>query len=300
MGRPSIIIHGGAWSIDQELLEPHRVGCRAAVLAGWQALTQGGSALDAVEAAIRLMEDDGTFDAGRGSFLNLDGQIELDAGIMEGATLDAGAVAAVHRVRNPITLARRVLESDDTLIVGPGATRFAEKVGVPVFSEEELVMERERERWQRLQSEPRKLRDVLFGKPSLSTVGAVACDHHGNIAAGTSTGGSLNKWPGRVGDVPQVGSGFYADNEGGGASCTGMGEAIMRINMAKYAVDQMAAGQGAPDAARQAIDLLGRKLKGVGGIILIDKTGQVGHAYSTQHMAFAYLVDGMSEPVVQV
>ncbi|MSP12464.1 MAG: peptidase T [Chloroflexi bacterium] len=297
---PGIIVHGGAWSIPENLLQPHRDGCKAAVLRGWQVLQAGGSAIEAIEAAIITMEDDVTFDAGRGSFLNLDGQVELDAGMMDGATLAAGAVAAVHRVRNPISLAKQVMASEHILIVGPGATRFAEKVGMPLCAEEDLVIERELELWRKLQNKGPGYTDVLFGRKDLATVGAVAIDQAGNIAAGTSTGGSPNKWPGRVGDVPQVGSGFYADNVGGGGSCTGWGEGIMRINMAKYAVDLMTAGQPASEAAKGAVKLLADKLQGVGGIILIDREGRTGQSYTTEHMAYAYMNGRMAEPVVAV
>ncbi|MBI3977769.1 MAG: isoaspartyl peptidase/L-asparaginase [Chloroflexi bacterium] len=297
---PAVIVHGGAWNIPNELVEAHRSGCRAAVLRAWGILQDGGSALDAVEAAVVEMEDDPTFDAGAGSFLNGDGQVELDAGLMDGATLAAGAVAAVHRVRNPITLARHVLQSEHVLIVGPGATRFAEKVGVPLCAESDLVVDRELARWRELQASSANLTEVLFGRKSLSTVGAVAVDQAGRIAAGTSTGGSLNKWPGRVGDVPLVGCGFYADNAGGGASCTGWGEAIMRVTLAKQAVDLMAAGHDAPSAARRAIHLLGDRVQGLGGIILIDREGRVGHASSTAHMACAYVTADRAEPVVLV
>ncbi|MFN8482016.1 MAG: isoaspartyl peptidase/L-asparaginase family protein [Anaerolineae bacterium] len=296
----AMIVHGGAWSMSDEDLEPHRTGCRAAVLRGWETLKAGGSALDAVEAAIVALEDDPTFDAGTGSFLNAAGQVELDAGIMDGATLAAGAAAAVHRVRNPITLARRILESEHVLVVGVGATRFAAAAGVPLCAEDDLVIERERARWNALRDEKRSLTDVLFGPKSLSTVGAVAMDGQGRLAAGTSTGGSLNKWPGRVGDVPLVGSGFYADNEGGGGSSTGWGESIMRVVLAKHAVDLMSAGVAAPEAAQRAIETLARKVQGVGGIILLDRDGRVGHAYNTEHMAYAYLTEDLAEPVVSV
>ncbi|MFN8499808.1 MAG: isoaspartyl peptidase/L-asparaginase [Anaerolineae bacterium] len=296
----SMIVHGGAWSMSDEDLEPHRIGCRAAVLRGWETLKAGGSALDAVEAAIVALEDDPTFDAGTGSFLNAAGQVELDAGIMDGASLAAGAVAAVHRVRNPIVLARRVLDSEHVLVVGVGATRFAEAAGVPLCSEDDLVVERERARWNAVRADTRSLTDVLFGPKSLSTVGAVAMDGTGAIAAGTSTGGSLNKWPGRVGDVPLVGSGFYADNDGGGASSTGWGESIMRVVLAKHAVDLMSAGVAAQAAAQRAIETLARKVGGVGGIILLDRDGRVGHAYNTEHMAYAYLTEDLAEPIVSV
>lgn len=304
--RAAIIVHGGVWNIPDDLLEAHRAGCRAAALRGWRALQDGGTALDAIEAAIAVLEDDHTFDAGTGSFLNADGQVELDAGIMDGATLAAGGVAAVHRVKNPISLARHVMLSDDVLLVGPGATRYAVHVGIPLCAEEDLVIERERVLWQQLREKRHDRSRYLFGdqeavsRRHADTVGAVAIDAAGTVAAGTSTGGSPFKWPGRVGDVPIVGSGFFADNAGGGASSTGWGEGIMRIAMAKHAVDLMAAGQPAPAAAEVALRLLASKTKGLGGIILIDHDGRVGHHHTTEHMAYAYLTADTPEPVVGV
>lgn len=296
----SVIVHGGAWSIPEEDLAAHTAGCRAAALRAWEVLQAGGSALDAVEAAIIVLEDDPTFDAGTGSFLNAAGQVELDAGIMDGRTLRAGAAGAIHRVRNPISLARRILDSEHVLLVGPGATRFADAVGIPLCTEDDLVVERERARWEALRREQRDLTNAMFGPKSLSTVGAVVMDANGNIAAGTSTGGSLAKWPGRVGDVPLVGSGFYADNEAGGASSTGWGERITRIVMAKHAVDLMSAGVAAPQAAYGAIETLAGKVQGVGGIILLDREGTPGYAYNAEHMAYAYFNEGMAEPVASV
>lgn len=295
----SIIVHGGAWNIPADQLEAHRNGCREAVLRGWNVLQAGGSALDAVEAAVRYLEDDPTFDAGTGSFLNLDGQVELDAGIMDGSTLDAGAVAALHRVRNPVTLARRVMESQHVLIVGSGAERFAEQAGIPLCDNADLVVERERKLWESLRTGSADPEEIIFGKDALSTVGAVALDLRGNIAAATSTGGSLNKWPGRVGDVPLVGSGFYATPHGG-ASCTGWGEGIMRITMAKHAVDLMSNGAEALAAAGDAVQLLAERLNGVGGIILVDGEGRVGRAHSTRHMAYGFLTSEMAQPEVGV
>ncbi len=296
----SVIVHGGAWSIPDGDLEAHKAGCAAAAVRAWEVLKGGGNALDAVEAAITVLEDDPTFDAGTGSFLNAAGQVELDAGIMDGRTLRAGAAGAIHRVRNPITLARRIMDSEHVLLVGPGAMRFADAVGIPLCSEDDLVVERERERWDALRRESPDLTSVMFGMKSLSTVGAVVMDGAGNIAAGTSTGGSIAKWPGRVGDVPLVGSGFYADNEAGGGSSTGWGERITRIVMAKHAVDLMRAGLAAPGAARGAIETLAQKVEGVGGIILLDRDGTPGYAYNAEHMACAYFNEGMAEPATSV
>ena len=295
-----VIVHGGAWSIPEDQLEPHSEGCREAVLFAWDILSEGGSALDAVEGAIARMEDDPTFNAGTGSSLNADGQVEMDAGIMDGSSLAAGAVAAVHVVRNPIVLSRRVLESEHILIAGPGATRFAKEVGVPDCSEADLVVERERDRWLRMQSASPDWRDELFGRKDFSTVGAVAFDRSGRVASGTSTGGGPNKRPGRVGDVPLIGCGFYADASGGGASCTGWGEGIARISMARQAVDFMSSDQPAEEAARKAVGVLADRVQGVGGVILIDREGRIAQDHNTEHMAYAYLKEDMAEPVVEV
>src|SRR5215212_7916280 len=225
----SLIVHGGAWDIPDDEVAEHQAGCRAALEAGWRVLDRGGAALDAVEAAVRVLEDAPIFDAGVGSVLNRDGDVELDAAIMDGPTLRSGAVAAVRRVRNPITLARRVLESQVILLVGPGAERFAESAGLPLCDPAELIVERERTRWRELlkqedfrsqdafgarQADKQTSRqadkqiantDALAVSPSFlanpgDTVGCVALDRDGHLAAGTSTGGTANKLPGRVGD----------------------------------------------------------------------------------------------------
>ncbi len=287
-----MIVHGGAWDIPDEEVEAHKRGCRRALLAGWEILQAGGNALDAVERAIVVMEDDPTFDAGVGSFLNAEGAVELDAGLMDGRDLNAGAVMAVSTIKNPIVLAHRVLASEYVYIVGPGASRFAREVGLEECPPEELIVERERKRWEERSGTPWD----IFGR---GTVGAVALDRQGNIAAGTSTGGSPFKPPGRVGDSPLVGCGYYADNTAGAASSTGHGEAIIKINMAKSAVDFLRQ-MSAQDAAQAAIRLLAERLDSRGGLILVDKEGEVGYAFNTPRMARACLSEGMPEPVVEV
>jgi beta-aspartyl-peptidase (threonine type) len=207
----SMIVHGGAWAIPDEEVDAHVRGVGAALQAGWQILADGGAALDACEFAVRIMEDDPTFDAGVGSFLNADGQVELDAAIMDGSTLAAGAVAAVARIRNPILLARHVMTTEHVLVVGAGAEKLAEAAGVELCDPMTLVAPRELERWQRIQTDPNFATWNEF--QSRDTVGALALDHDGNLAAAISTGGVLNKLPGRVGDAPLIGCGFYADNE---------------------------------------------------------------------------------------
>ncbi|MGD8397330.1 MAG: isoaspartyl peptidase/L-asparaginase, partial [Anaerolineae bacterium] len=245
--QPSIIVHGGAWDIPPELHEAHREGTRRAVEAGWAVLDAGGSAMDAVEAAVVVMEDDETFDAGRGSFLNAEGQVELDAGCMEGAGLQVGAVASVQFIPNPIRLARAVMEkSEHVLLVAQGAQRFAQKHGFRSCDLTDLAVPREFERWQKLLYDRAYSARDTFARHQAhrragpgDTVGCVARDATGHIAAGTSTGGTPNKMPGRVGDVPMVGAGFYADDDYGGASTTGWGESIAKVLLARLALREL-------------------------------------------------------------
>src|ERR1700730_3179809 len=212
--KPSLIIHGGAWNIPDEAVEDCRDGIRRALKAGWKILSAGGSAIDAVEAAIVILEDDPTFDAGLGSHLNRDGRVQLDAIIMDGATLKAGSVAAVERIRNPIRLARRVLEkSEHMMLVGAGAETFAAENGIDLCSPEELVLDREKTAWRRCLEDSHAAEHHL-GHES-GTVGAVALDSEGRLFAATSTGGTCCKFPGRVGDSPLIGCGCYADAEAG-------------------------------------------------------------------------------------
>jgi beta-aspartyl-peptidase (threonine type) len=304
-------VHGGAWNIPEELKEGCRVGCRRALEAGWAVLLQGGSALDAVEAAIIVLEDDPVFDAGVGSHLNRDGRVELDAILMDGATLKAGAVAAVERVRNPIRLARRVLEvSEHMMLVGAGAEQFAEEQGLPLCAPEELIVERERRRWRAHQQgacsycappavesggglQPPKKEAVGTGAWAedhrLGTVGAVAWDATGGLVAGTSTGGTCCKHPGRVGDSPLVGCGCYADVEAGAVSCTGHGEAIMKIVMAKSAAEFLRAGKPPAAAAQAAVRLLAERTGGTAGLILLDRNGAPGTAFNTPHLVCGHV-----------
>jgi beta-aspartyl-peptidase (threonine type) len=274
------------------MVEPHLKGVGQALDQGWRVLERGGTALDAVQAAIVAMEDDETFDAGRGSFLTRDGRVQLDALMMDGATLRAGGVGCVERIRNPILAARLVLEkSPHVYFVAEGAERFAEEHGMKLCRNEDLVIEREIQRLkQAREKEAAGHPDLTFAGPGTShdTVGAVALDAGGNIAAGTSTGGTLNKAPGRVGDSSLIGCGCYADNLSAAASCTGWGEPIMKLVLAKWAADRVRTG-GAPDAvASEAMFYLQQRLQGHGGMILLDQRGRFGIAHNTPRMAWAY------------
>ncbi|MBW2733158.1 MAG: isoaspartyl peptidase/L-asparaginase, partial [Deltaproteobacteria bacterium] len=240
----ALAVHGGAWDIPSREVGAHHHGVLESLHAGWDVLARGGSSIDACVASVKVMEEDPTFDAGVGSFLNADGDVELDAGIMDGGTLTAGSVAAVARIRFPVALARRVLDSPYVLLVGTGAERFAESEGIDLCDPAIFVTDRERERWKKLAEmgdiTPERA-FVRFGTPS-DTVGAVAVDDAGNVAAATSTGGTPNKHPGRVGDSPIIGAGFYADNNTGACSTTGWGEQIMKVGLARTAVDLVGRG----------------------------------------------------------
>ena len=288
--QPVLLIHGGAWAMPDDAVVAHEVGMANALAAGYALLEKGASAVDAVEAAVAVMEDDDTFDAGRGSFLTQDGRVQMDALLMNGANLRTGGVACVERLRNPIRAARLVLDhSPHVYFVGTGAERFARQNGMALVDNTELIVPRERERLMAFQkAELEGATDTTFSGPldSHDTVGAVALDADGNIAAGTSTGGTLSKAPGRVGDSSLIGCGCYADNLSAAVSLTGWGEPIMKLVLGKWAVDRVAAGACPEEAARAAIDYLFERLGGHGGIILLGPDGRVGMAHNTPRMAW--------------
>jgi beta-aspartyl-peptidase (threonine type) len=287
---PVLVIHGGAWAMPDDMVEAHLNGVRNALAAGWRVLAAGGSALDAVEEAVVIMEDDETFDAGRGSFLNRDGKVQLDALIMDGSTLRAGGVGCVERLRNPVRAARKILsESPHVYFVGEGAEHFAAEHGVPLCRNEELVIPREVARLREYQAQAANGGNDLFA-PTIShdTVGAIALDREGNIAAATSTGGTLNKAPGRLGDSSLIGCGCYADNLSAAASTTGWGEPIMKLVLAKWTADRVQAGNLPEWAAQEAMSYLKQRLNGHGGIIVLDASGKFGIAHNTPRMAWAY------------
>ncbi len=297
----SIVVHGGAWDIPDDMVDLHKNGVRHAVKAGWQVLSKGGSAVDAVEAAIIVMEDDETFDAGRGSFINQVGEVELDASIMDGQTFRAGAVAAVKGVKNPITLSRAIMDKgEQVLLVGMGATRFARENGVKTCGQDDLITDRELERWRESQGRVPIATKEAFRtrKVPVDTVGAVALDQEGNIASGTSTGGTPNKYPGRVGDSPLIGCGTYADNSVGAVSTTGWGESMIKVVMAKSVIDLMELNGSDPESAvQEGIKLLERKAQGYGGLIALNPSGKIGISYNTPRMARAFMTSEMKRSV---
>jgi L-asparaginase / beta-aspartyl-peptidase len=286
---PVLVIHGGAWAIPDDMVGAHLNGVKNAIAAGWDVLSQAGCALDAVEQAVVVMEDDETFDAGHGAFLNREGRVQLDALIMDGATLRAGGVGCVEHLRNPVRTARKILsESPHLYFVAEGAERFAAEHGIPLCKNEELIIPREVERLREFQAHLAEHEKDLFA-PAIShdTVGAVALDCDGNIAAATSTGGTLNKAPGRLGDSSLIGCGCYADNASAAASTTGWGEPIMKLVLAKWSADRVAAGNVPEWVAQEAMNYLQSRVQGHGGIILLDARGRFGIAHNTPRMAWA-------------
>jgi beta-aspartyl-peptidase (threonine type) len=293
---PAIVVHGGAGSLgpDDPATSggdvPRLEGVRRAALAGRAVLRAGGSALDAVEAAVRVLEDDPVFNAGTGATLSAAGEVELDASIMDGATLRCGAVAVVKDVRNPISLARAVMErSEHVFLAGPGASAFAREVGIPAYDPALLVTPHQRARFEAARSAG----GAGGGKPPppgsrSGTVGAVARDARGHLAAATSTGGMSMKRPGRIGDTPVIGAGTWADDRLAAVSCTGHGERIIPLALAHHAAGLVGAGRPAMEAAEQAVALLGERLAGEGGLVVVGATGEIGFAHNTPVMSRAW------------
>jgi L-asparaginase / beta-aspartyl-peptidase len=285
---PKLIVHGGAWNIPAEQEAAHLRGVRAAVEAVYPRLLAGLSALDAVEAAVNILEEDPTFDAGRGAFLNENGAIELDALIMDGRDLNFGAVAALPNILHPVSVARQVMEqTEHCFLVGPGALAFARRIGFSDLPPEALLTERELAYFEQIKSDPGFRSHHPFQPQPSDTVGAAALDGWGNLAAATSTGGTPRKLAGRVGDSPIVGAGAYADNRTGAVSATGWGESIMKVLLSKTACDAFGS-MAAMAAAKHSIRLLAERVEGLGGLIGISAQGSFAFAHNTPKMAFAY------------
>jgi beta-aspartyl-peptidase (threonine type) len=317
--RLGFVIHGGAGVITRGSMTPerekeYRAKLEEALMAGYKALQAGKSSLDAVEIAIRLLEDSPLFNAGKGAVFTNEGKNELDASIMDGKTLGAGAVAGLHRVKNPITLARAVMEkSPHVMMVGDGAEKFATEQKIELVDPKYFWTQ---PRWDALQKILKEEADKAKPKaggataavmPTRSlpenrfgTVGAVALDKDGNLAAGTSTGGMTNKKYGRVGDAPIIGAGTYANNETCAVSATGWGEYFIRLSVARdisSLIEYRAMTiQGAADVViKQKL----QKLGGDGGIIAVDKFGNIGISFNSEGMYRGY-INSEGKPVVEI
>ncbi|HSN17299.1 MAG TPA: isoaspartyl peptidase/L-asparaginase [Gammaproteobacteria bacterium] len=311
----AIVIHGGAGTISRKDMTPqqdkaYRAALKQALEAGYAVLKQGGRSLDAVQAAIRVMEDDPLFNAGKGAVFDHEGKNELDAAIMDGTTLKAGAVAGVQHIKNPIDLARLVMEkTPHVLLIGAGAEEFAKSEGMALVPQSYFFTQH---RWDELQ---KALKEEQAGKggsgkddyPGTSghgygTVGAVALDRYGDLAAGTSTGGLTNKYYGRVGDSPVIGAGTYANSRTCGVSGTGTGEFFMRLDLAKTISDLMLyKGMTVQQAADQLVlhDLVDLGGMDTGGAIVMDHDGNIRMPFNTEGMYRGY-IDTSGKEVVAI
>ncbi len=289
-----LVIHGGAGTIERSKMTPenerdHLAGLQRALDAGYRILKEGGSSLDAVVASVRVLEDDPLFNAGKGSVFTSAGTNEMDAAIMDGKTLKAGSVGGLKHIKNPIALARGVMEkSPHVMFTGEGAEAFAKQIGIEFVDEKYFYTD---ERWQALQRVKEGEAAHAVGKKYIisdqdthGTVGAVALDQAGNLATATSTGGNTNKRPGRIGDTPIIGAGTYANNRTCAVSATGDGEYFMRV-VAGYAVSALMEHRGLPltDATQQVLDHIAQ-LGGTGGLIAIDKDGNIALPFNTSGM----------------
>jgi beta-aspartyl-peptidase (threonine type) len=291
-GAWAILVHGGAGDVAKERVALHVDGCRAAAAEGARVLREGGTAMDAAQRAVEVLEDDPCFNAGTGSCLNEGGEIELDASIMEGTGLRAGGVCALPPFLHPIAIARAVLEDGrHVLYAADGAERFAVAHGFARTTSTAMTTPLARQRWDALRAKA----SARSLPSSGGTVGAVARDAAGHVASATSTGGMIDKRRGRVGDSPIVGAGTYADDAAGACSNTGDGEAVIRVCLAKTAVEWMRGGMHPEDAARAAVRLLGARAGGTGGIILVDRHGQLGLARTTRTLTWAAAGEGLTD-----
>jgi len=306
-----LVIHGGAGTIERSKMTPekereYRAGLERALTAGYEILKRGGSSLDATEAAVRVLEDDPHFNAGKGSVFTSAGTNEMDAAVMDGKTLAAGAVAVLKHIKNPISLARLVMDkSGHVMMDGDGAEAFAKENGIKLVDQKYFFTE---ERWEALRkiqaaenkrTGPGEKAFVITDQDRHGTVGAVALDKSGNLAAATSTGGTTNKRPGRVGDTPVIGAGTYANNATCAVSATGDGEYFIRATAARDISALMEyQGISLKEAAQTVLDKVA-KLGGTGGLIAIDNQGNVTLPFNTAGMYRGY-VDPNGKFVVEI
>lgn len=287
-----MVIHGGAGTILKEnMTEEKEVAIKEsmakALLKGFKLIGKGKSSEEAIVAAINIMEDNEIFNAGKGAVLNEDGIVEMDASIMEGKGKNAGAVAGVHRIKNPINAARKVKdESPHVLLSGDGAEKFAKKQGLKFVEPEYFITESQKAKWEKAKARQNSSgENLLLEHEKYGTVGAVALDNSGTIAAGTSTGGMLMKKYGRIGDSPIIGAGTYADNNTCGVSCTGHGEFFIRYAVA-YTVSALMEYKNlsVQDAADEIINKTLEDVGGKGGLIALDKDGNYSFSFNTPGM----------------
>lgn len=280
----SLLVHAGAWDIPDNLIDRHMEGVYEAMRLAGKLLASGKSAVDAVVEAVAYLEDVPEINAGRGGSITNRGEVELDAAVMDGNTLQIGAVAYVKHVRNPVRLARRIMESSPhILLVGEGAEEMALQWRLEMQPNAYFLTEHEMKAWKK-----------QLGVHD--TVGAIALDHHGHIAVATSTGGTPLKWSGRVGDTPLPGCGYYADDRSGGVVCTGQGEAIMRTILAHRAITILQQRGDPQLAADQALDHLIQTTRGKAGLLVISPDGRWGSAFNTRHFPRGVWSSDMKRP----
>jgi beta-aspartyl-peptidase (threonine type) len=309
--KPAIAVHGGAGTWQPERSQPGLEGIKKAAERGFEILKNDGNALDSVMEAVAVLEDEGAFNAGYGSSLNIEGEIEMEASIMDGKTLQAGAVGLLKDIKNPVRLARIVMEkTDHVFVVGEGAEKLAKIFNLerrnPLTELRLKYYEEQKSALLNGKFELPKLAELIKAHPEifeLETVGAVAIDKNGNVAAATSTGGFPLKLPGRIGDSPLIGCGTYADNQAGACSATGVGEIAIRLALAKTVCNFMESGKTAQEAAEMAINLVNKRLSSTYnsmGLIAIDTYGRVGAAHNSPNLCWAYMTSEMKEPVASL
>jgi beta-aspartyl-peptidase (threonine type) len=310
--KPVIVVHGGAGRVLPERSQPMLENVTKAAERDFQLLTKGARAVESVTEAVAALEDSGLFNAGLGSTLNLEGCVEMEASVMDGATLAAGAVGLLSDVKNPVRLARLVMEkTDHVFVVGKGAEELARMFKLERRDPAATLAKRSQYET-RLKSlkagkfDLPKLATLIKEHPEvfqLETVGAVALDDAGNVAAATSTGGFPLKLPGRIGDSPSIGCGTYADNQSGACSATGVGEIAMRLVLAKTVCSHMESGRSAQEAVEKAIMLIGKRLSGIYnemGLLALDPQGRIGAAHSSPNLCWAYMNAELKQPVASL
>jgi len=309
--RPLIVVHGGAGTAHPQRSQAGMEGVKKAAKTGFDILKSGGSAVDSVLEAVAVMEDEGAFNAGYGSSLNIERGVEMEASIMDGKTLQAGAAGLLKDIKNPVRLARIVMEkTDHVFVVGEGAEKLARIFDLerrsPITEFRLRYYEQQKKAMLDGKFELPRLADLVKTYPELfelETVGAVALDKDGNVAAATSTGGFPLKLPGRIGDSPLIGCGTYADNQAGACSATGIGEVAIRLVLAKTVCNYMEGGRTAQEAVELAIKLVNKKqpdMYNSMGLVAVDIQGRIGAAHNSANLCWAYMTPETQDPVVSL